>query len=101
MGNIGGIIVFVGTGILFGIIGAWRMLRGKKSEYKLQEEKNATINRWRWGILALGVSLCLMGAFLMFHGSILGERTVGIATLTEIIGIMACMHAGAPKRMEK
>ena len=50
-------------------------------------KKNATINRWRWAILALGVSLSLMGACLMFHGSILGERTVGIATLVEIIGI--------------
>ena len=36
---------------------------------------------------ALGVLVCLMGAFLMFHGSILGERTTGIATVVGIIGI--------------
>lgn len=50
-------------------------------------KKNAAINHWRWVILTLGVLLCLMGAFLMFHGSILGERTTGIATLVEITGI--------------
>lgn len=36
---------------------------------------------------ALGVLVCLMGAFLMFHGSMLGERTTGIATVVGIIGI--------------
>ena len=64
-------------------------------------KKNATINRWRWGILALGVTLSLMGAVLMFHGSILGERTTGIATLTGIIGAGTIAMSGARKRMEK
>ena len=50
-------------------------------------KKNATKNRWRWGTLALGASMCLIGAFLMVHGSILGERTVNIATVVSIIGI--------------
>jgi hypothetical protein len=35
----------------------------------------------------LGVVVCLTGAFLMFHGSILGEDTTGIATVLGIIGI--------------
>lgn len=50
-------------------------------------------------MLALGVSVCLMGACLMFDGSILGENTTGIATVTGIIGIG--IIARARKRMEK
>ena len=62
-------------------------------------KKNATINRWRWRILALGVSLSLIGAFLMFHGSILGERTTGIATLVGITGIGIIAHTN--KRIKR
>ncbi|MFC1804197.1 hypothetical protein ACFL0D_09585 [Thermoproteota archaeon] len=36
---------------------------------------------------AIGVLVCLIGGFLMFHGSILGEDTTGIATVLGIIGI--------------
>lgn len=36
---------------------------------------------------AIGVLVCLTGAFLMYHGSILGESTTGIATVLGIIGI--------------
>ena len=36
---------------------------------------------------AVGVLACLIGAFLMYHGSILGESTTGIATVVGIIGI--------------
>ena len=36
---------------------------------------------------ALGVLVCLTGGFLMFQGSILGERTTGIATVVGIIGM--------------
>jgi uncharacterized membrane protein len=97
MGDIGWTIVFVGTGILLVIIAIWRMLRGKKSEYKLQERKNSS----QHAILALGVSLSLVGTVLMFHGSILGERTVGIATLIGILGMGTIAMSGARKRMEK
>ncbi len=38
-------------------------------------------------LLALGVLVCLLGAFLMWDGSILGERTTGIATVLGITGI--------------
>jgi hypothetical protein len=37
--------------------------------------------------MAVGVLLCLIGGFLMFQGSILGERTTGIARVLGIIGI--------------
>ena len=50
-------------------------------------------------ILALGVSVCLIGAFLMLEGSILGERTTGIATVIGIVGMGLIASAG--KRMEK
>ncbi len=36
---------------------------------------------------AVGVLVCLIGGFLMFYGSILGDRTTGIATIVGIIGI--------------
>lgn len=85
MANIGWIIVFVGAGILFAIIGVWRMLTGKKSEYKLQE--SAAIDNWQNASFVLGVLLCLVGALLMFEGSVLGERTTGIATVIGIVGI--------------
>jgi hypothetical protein len=38
-------------------------------------------------VLTIGVLMCLIGAFLMFHGNILGERTTGIATVVGNIGI--------------
>jgi hypothetical protein len=40
-----------------------------------------------------------MGAFLMFHGTILGERTTGIATLIGITGIG--IIAQANKRIKR
>ncbi|MGD8505390.1 MAG: hypothetical protein PVF15_01845 [Candidatus Bathyarchaeota archaeon] len=64
-------------------------------------KKNAAISNWQHAILALGVSLSLMGAFLMFHGSILGERTTGIATLIGILGTGTIAMSRARKRMEK
>ena len=36
---------------------------------------------------ALGVLVCLIGAFLMWNGSILGVNTTGIATILGITGI--------------
>jgi len=35
----------------------------------------------------IGLSLALIGAFLMFNGSILGENTVSIARIIGIIGL--------------
>jgi len=44
-------------------------------------KKRATIQ------FLIGLSLSLIGAFLMFNGSILGENTVSIARIIGIIGI--------------
>jgi hypothetical protein len=38
-------------------------------------------------LFALGIVLALIGAALMFHGSLLGENTPGIATVIGIVGI--------------
>ena len=44
--------------------------------------------RWGYVILALGVSVCLIGAFLMAFGEgILGEDHAGVATVIGIVGI--------------
>ncbi len=51
-------------------------------------KKNLGINRWQHGVLALGVSVCLIGALLMAVGkSILGNNHTGIATVIGIVGI--------------
>ena len=48
--------------------------------------------------MVVGVLLCLVGGFLMFQGSILGERTTGIARVVGIlgIGIIASTNTSAP-----
>jgi hypothetical protein len=35
----------------------------------------------------IGIGLSLSGAFLMFQGSLLGDRTTGVATVLGIMGI--------------
>ena len=50
-------------------------------------EKNSGINSWKHAMVALGVLVCLIGAFIMWDGSILGENTTGIATVLGITGI--------------
>jgi len=42
--------------------------------------------RWQYVSFVLGISLCLIGAFLMFEGNILGEN-VGWAIVIGIVGI--------------
>ncbi|MDH5439121.1 MAG: hypothetical protein OEY31_00770 [Candidatus Bathyarchaeota archaeon] len=51
-------------------------------------KKGAATRRWQYAILAVGVSVCLVGAFLMGWGEpILGENHAGIATVIGIVGI--------------
>ncbi len=45
------------------------------------------IMRWEYVSFVLGILLCLIATFLMFEGSILGENTTGLATVTLIVGI--------------
>ena len=42
--------------------------------------------RWEYVSFVLGISLCLIGAFLMFEGNILEENT-GWAIVIGIVGI--------------
>jgi hypothetical protein len=41
----------------------------------------------RYALFVSGIALCLTGAVLMVHGSVFGDRTTGIATITGIVGI--------------
>jgi hypothetical protein len=52
--------------------------------------------RWAYVIFALGVSVCLVGAFIMVSGeAILGENHTGIATVVGIVGIGLIGTSGA------
>ena len=42
---------------------------------------------WEYVSFVLGISLCLIGAFLMFEGNILGENNTGWAAVIGIVGI--------------
>jgi hypothetical protein len=48
---------------------------------------NKTLTALRYALLISGIALCLTGAALMIHGSVFGDNTTGIATITGIIGI--------------
>ena len=51
---------------------------------------------WAYAILALGVSVCLIGAYIMVAGeSLLGENHSSIAAIVGIIGIGIIGLAGA------
>ena len=80
MGNIGWIIVFMGTGILMSIFAAWRMLRGKKSEYKLQEKRNSS-----QGLMTLGSSFVVLG-IVFSTDRLIGYSFIGAGVLLSIIG---------------
>jgi hypothetical protein len=51
------------------------------------EEQRRIRLRTQYALKVLGVVVCLIGAVLMFDGSLLGERTIGLATLAVIAGI--------------
>jgi hypothetical protein len=50
-------------------------------------KKCAAKRRWQYALQALGVLMATIGVCLMAEGSVLGERTTGIASL---ISIVAC-----------
>ena len=50
--------------------------------YKLNKTKTL-----RHVLFVLGISLCLTAAFLMIEGGVFGDRTIGIAIVTGIVGI--------------
>ena len=82
MGNIGWIIVFVGTGILMSIFAAWRLLRGKKSENKLQEKRNSS-----QGLVALGSTFVVLGIGVgAATDRFVGYPFIGAGVLLSVIG---------------
>ena len=42
---------------------------------------------WQYALIALGVIVWVIAVFLMVEGSMLGERTTGIATLLGLVGM--------------
>jgi len=48
---------------------------------------NSKTRTLRYALFIVGVALCLTGAVLMVHGSLFGDRTIGIATITGMVGI--------------
>ena len=44
------------------------------------------MRKWQYASITLGVAVWIIAVFLMVEGSILGERTTGIATLLGIMG---------------
>ena len=96
MGNIGWIIVFVGTGLFLGIIGAWGMLRGKKSEYKLQEKKNSSQGLM---LMTLGSSLVVLG-IVFGTDRLIGYSFIGAGVLLAIIGAIKSRRKEQRSSME-
>ena len=50
-------------------------------------KKHTSMRWWQYAMLVLGVSVCLMAAFLVFEGNILGENNTGWASVIGIVGI--------------
>ena len=48
-------------------------------------------------LFVLGIILALIGAAVMFEGSLFGERTTGIATIIGIVGICLIATSSAWK----
>mgnify|MGYP001135859929 CR=1 FL=1 len=82
MVNIGWIIVSVGIVILVGIIGIWRMLRGKRSGFPLQEER--TISQ---ELMTLGSSLVVLG-IVFGRDRLIGYSFIGAGVLLSIISVI-------------
>ena len=97
MGNIGWIIAFMGTGILIWIIGAWRMLRGKKSEYKLQEKRNSS-----QGLMTLASTFVVLGIVLSTTTDrLIGYSFIGTAVLLSIVGAIKSRKREQGSSMER
>ena len=97
MENIAWIIVFVGTGILFAIVGVWRMFRGKKSEYKLQEKRNSS-----QGLMTLASTFIVLGIVLSTTTDrLIGYSFIGTAVLLSIIGAIKSRKREQGSSMER
>jgi len=64
-----------------------------------------TMRSWQYALIALGVFVWVIAVFLMVEGSILGERTTGIATLLGMVGmfiiLITYMHALMLRKAKK
>jgi len=64
--------------------------------------KRVAIRSWEYAILAVGISICLLGAFFMGWGeAILGENHTGIATILGIVGIGLLARSSKERRARR
>jgi hypothetical protein len=63
------------------------------------------MRKWQYALTILGIVVWVIAVFLMVEGSILGERTIGIATLLGMAGMfivliisMYALMSGKSKR---
>jgi len=62
---------------------------------------HTTMKSWQYAVFALGALACLIGAFLMWEGSVLGERTTGVATVVGIVGIGLLARSSKERRARR
>jgi len=97
MADIGWIIAFVGAGILFGIVGVWRILRGKKTEHKPQEKRNSS-----QGLMTLAGSFLVLGIALgTATDRLVGYSFIGTAVLLSIVGAIKSRKREQGSSMER
>ena len=75
------ILLVVLVGVLVASI-VWRRRKEGNSEQPIYMNRRAFSAQF-----AVGLLVALLGAFFMWHGSILGEDTISIARILGIVGI--------------
>jgi len=65
----------------------------------VEKLEKTQIRIWQRALFALGISLCLTGAFLMVDGNIFGEKTTGITTVVGIVGISLISTSPQDRRL--
>ena len=96
MENIGWIFAFVGAGILLVTVGVWRMLQGRKSEYKLQEKNNSS-----QGLMPLASTFVVLGAALSATTDrLLGYSFIGAGVLLAVINAIWSKRAARKRKPE-
>jgi len=86
------IVAIVGILVVAGVVLGLTIRKKRKEGASGQP---VSMNRRAFSVqFAAGLTLALVGAFFMWHGSILGEDTTSIARIMGIVGI--CLIATSP-----
>ena len=88
-------VILVVAGVVLGLT-----IRRRKKEGT--SEQPAPMNRRAFSVqFATGLAVALLGAFFMWHGSILGEDTISVARIMGIVGILLIATSPATGRAIK